>query len=179
MVPLADASDAADIIAAMPVVIRSLEPDDAVACDAIIASLPYHFGLEDGVRECAAAVRSQPGLVAETDDEVIGFLTVEARFEEAAEITWMAVHADRRHRGVGRALVERLASDLVARGRRLLLVLTVSPHDPPDEVTDGYQATRAFYASNGFVLARDFAGYWGEHDTPVLMVRVLPTTPPR
>jgi hypothetical protein len=23
------------------------------------------------------------------------------------------------------------------------------------------------------VLARDFAGYWGEHDTPVLMVRTL------
>ena len=176
MVPLAEASGAADIIAVMPVVIRPLEPDDAAACGAIIASLPYHFGLEEGRRECAAAVRSQSGLVAESDNEVIGFLTVETRFEEAAEITWIAVHAERRHGGVGRALIDRLVSDLVAGGRRLLLVLTVSPNDPPDEVPDGYQATRAFYASNGFVLARDFAGYWGEHDLPVLMVRVLHPT---
>lgn len=163
-----------DIIALdMAVEIRPLEPGDAPACDAIVASLPYHFGLEDGRRECAAAVRSQRGLVAERGREVIGFLTTQARFDDAAEITWMAVHADHRRGGVGRSLMDRLASDLDGDGRRLLLVLTVSPNDPPDEVADGYQATRAFYASNGFALARDFPGYWGDHDTPVLMVRVL------
>jgi hypothetical protein len=69
--------------------------------------------------------------------------------------------------------MDRLASELRAEGRRLLLVLTVSPSDPPDDIEDGYQATRAFYAANGFVLARDFAGYWGRHDLPVLMVRTL------
>jgi ribosomal protein S18 acetylase RimI-like enzyme len=153
--------------------VRALAPADAAACDAIIASLTNHIGLEEGRRDCAAAVRSQRGLVAEIDGAVVGFLTVEPRFDEAAEITWMAVHADRRHGGVGRALMDRLAADLEAEGRRLLVVLTVSPNDPPDEIPDGYQATRAFYASNGFVLARDFAGYWGEHDTPVLMVRPL------
>jgi ribosomal protein S18 acetylase RimI-like enzyme len=157
----------------MSVTVRPLEADDAEACDAIVASLPYHFGLEDGRRECAAAVRSQRGLVAERGGHVVGFLTLEPRFDEAAEITWMAVHADHRRGGVGRALMDRLAADLEAEGRRLLLVLTVSPNDPPDEIPDGYQATRAFYAANGFTLARDFAGYWGEHDTPVLLVRVL------
>jgi ribosomal protein S18 acetylase RimI-like enzyme len=157
----------------MPLTIRSLDMPDAPACDAIIESLPYHFGLEEGRVESAAAVRSQPGLVAVRDGRVIGFLTTQHRFEEAAEITWMAVHADHRHVGVGRALMDRLASELRAEGRRLLLVLTVSPSDPPDDIEDGYQATRAFYAANGFVLARDFAGYWGRHDLPVLMVRTL------
>jgi len=157
----------------MTLTIRPLEGADAPACDAIIASLPYHFGLEEGRRDCAAAVRAQRGLVAERDGEVVGFLTTEPRFEAAAEVTWMAVHATHRHRGVGRALMDRLAADLAAEGRRLLLVLTVSPNDPPDEIEDGYQATRAFYAANGFALARDFAGYWGAHDTPVLMVRTL------
>lgn len=160
----------------MPLTIRSLEVADAPACDAIVASLPYHFGLEEGRVECAAAVRSQPGLVAERDGEVIGFMTMQHRFEDAAEITWMAVHADHRRAGVGHALMDRLASDLEAEGRRLLLVLTVSPNDPPDDpghLEDGYVAARAFYAANGFALARDFAGYWGDHDTPVLMVRTL------
>lgn len=157
----------------MPVTIRPLEAADAEACDAIIGSLPYHFGLEEGRRECAAAVRSQRGLVAEREGRVVGFLTFEPRFDEAAEITWMAVHADHRRGGMGRGLMDRVAADLEAEGRRLLLVLTVSPNDPPDEIPDGYQATRAFYAANGFTLARDFAGYWADHDTPVLLVRVL------
>jgi GNAT superfamily N-acetyltransferase len=153
--------------------IRPLEVGDAEACDAIVAGLPYHFGDEAGRRDCASAVRSQGGLVAEHDGDIIGFLTVEPRFEEALEVTWMAVRPDRRRRGVGSALLERLASDALAGGRRLLLLLTVSPSDGPDEVLDGYQATRAFYASNGFMLARDFAGYWSGGDTPVLMIRVV------
>jgi ribosomal protein S18 acetylase RimI-like enzyme len=155
------------------IAIRPLAPTDAEACDAIVAGLPYHFGLEEGRRECALAVRSHPGLVAEDDGEVVGFLTVQSRFETAAEVTWIAVRADRRGRHVGHALIERLVADLEAEGRRLLLVLTVSPNDGPDEIEDGYQATRAFYAANGFELARDFGGYWGDHDTPVLLVRVL------
>jgi ribosomal protein S18 acetylase RimI-like enzyme len=152
--------------------IRPIAPGDAAACDAIVATLPYHFGDEQGRRDCAAAVRSQTGLVAEDHGESVGFLTFETRFETSAEVTWMAVRADRRRTGIGRRLLDRLASVLVADGRRLLVVLTVSPSDGPDDIPDGYQATRAFYEANGFVLARDFAGYW-DSDTPVLMVRVL------
>ena len=62
-----------------------------------------------------------------------------------------------------------------AEGRRLLIALTVSSSDGPDDIENGYDATRAFYRSAGFVEARDLAGYWGDDgDTPVLMVRPLP-----
>ena len=84
----------------------------------------------------------------------------------------MAVRADRRRQGIGRALLDRAATDARGRDRKFLLVLTVSPTDGPDEIPDGYQATRAFYEANGFILTRDFPGYW-ESDTPVLMVRPL------
>jgi ribosomal protein S18 acetylase RimI-like enzyme len=154
-------------------VIRSLGVDDAETCDQIIASLPYHFGQADGRRECAQAVRSQPGLAAVTDTTVVGFLTIQRHFDHAAEITWMAVHASHRHHGIGRALVDRLCQDLAAEGRRLLLVLTVSPSDPGWEPADGYQATRAFYQAVGFVLARDLPRLW-PNDTAVLLVRPLP-----
>lgn len=153
--------------------IRPLQPDDADSCDRIVASLPYHFGQEDGRRECANAVRSQPGLVAVLDHTVVGFLTVQRHFDHAAEMTWMAVHAHHRHRGIGRALIDRLCGDLVAEGRRLLLVLTVSPSDPGWEPPDGYQATRAFYQAMGFILARDLPELWPS-DTAVLLVRPLP-----
>jgi ribosomal protein S18 acetylase RimI-like enzyme len=153
--------------------VRSLEPEDAAACDAIVAGLPYHFGQEQGRRDCAAAVRRDPGLVAVEGREVAGFLTYVHRFDEAAEITWMAVRADRRRQGVGHALIDRLVDELVAAGRRILLVLTVSPSDPGPEPDDGYQSTRAFYGSAGFVLARDLPREWDGGDTAVLLVRSL------
>lgn len=154
--------------------VGALGPEDADACDGIIAGLPYHFADEQGRRDCAAAVRRDPGLVAINGGEVVGFLTYVPRFDEAAEITWMAVRADRRRRGIGHALIDRLVEQLAGEGRRVLLVLTVSPSDPGPEPDDGYQSTRAFYRSTGFVLGRDLRGEW-DADTAVLMVRALAT----
>ena len=135
-------------------------------------SLPYHFAIEEGRRQAAEAVRSQPGFVAEEDGSVVGFLTYEPRFTAAAEITWMAVRSDRRRAGFGTALVDRFADRMRAEGRYLLLVFTVSPNEEPDTIPDGYQATRAFYERNGFVLARDIPELV-ESDLVVLMVRTL------
>ena len=140
--------------------IRPLEAGDALACDAVIASLPYHFGNADGRRECAEAVRNGAGLAAVEGDRVIGFLTFVHHFPETSEITWMAVHADHRGRGVGRALIRRLAGDLRTQGRRLLLVLTVSELEEEPGVDDGYNRTRAFYRSVGFVAARELPDLW-------------------
>jgi GNAT superfamily N-acetyltransferase len=152
--------------------VRAIAPTDAEACDAIVAGLPYHFAIAEGRRACAAAVRRAAGLVAVEDADVVGFLTYEERFEEAAEITWMAVRADRRRHGIGHALIDRLAELLTAEGRRILLVLTVSPSDSGDEPDDGYQSTRAFYRSTGFVLGRDLRNEW-DSDTAVILVKSL------
>jgi ribosomal protein S18 acetylase RimI-like enzyme len=152
--------------------LRALGTGDAVSCDAVIRSLPYHFALESGREECARAVRSEPGLVALDGGEVVAFLTWVPRFDEAAEITWMAVRADRRRAGIGTLLIDRLLEELRARKRRVVGVLTVSPTDPGEEPPDGYQATRSFYRKRGFVLMRDLPGLW-ESDTAVLMVRAV------
>ena len=152
--------------------IRALGREHATACDEIVIGLPYHFANERGRRDCAAAVRRDPGLVALEGDEVVAFLTYVHRFDEAAEITWMAVRANRRREGIGHALIDRLVEQLTAEGRRILLVLTVSPSDPGSEPEDGYGATRAFYRSAGFVLGRDQRGEW-DADTAVVMVRTL------
>ncbi len=154
--------------------IDALRPEHATACDLIVLGLPYHFAIEEGRRDCAAAVRRDDGLVAVEDGEVVGFLTYVPRFDEAAEITWMAVRADRRRCGIGHAMIDHLVEQLIADGRRILLVLTVSPSDPGPEPDDGYGSTRAFYRSVGFVLGRDLRGEW-DADTAVVMVRTLAT----
>lgn len=150
--------------------IRPLRPDDAPACDAIIASLPDWFGLDEGIRECAAAVRTEPGLVVERDGAVVGFLTVVWPSPVTAEISWLAVHAKDRGRGAGTALVARLVDDLTAEGRvRLLLVKTLSDRtDPGPE----YAATRAFYLARGFRPAAELDLFGPENPIQLMVLRL-------
>ena len=150
--------------------VRDLRPQDAPTCDAIIASLPDWFGLDEGIRECAHAVRTQPGLVGERGGRVRGFLTIERPSDRAAEISWLAVHRDARGRGIGTALVERLVSDLRAEeGVHLLVVKTLSDRtDPGPE----YAATRAFYLAKGFTPAAELDLFGPENPIQLMALRV-------
>ena len=148
--------------------IRPLAPADAEACDAVILTLPYHFGNERGRAECARAV-GQEGLVAVDEGEVVGFLTLERHDPRSAEITWMAVRADRRRHGIGRRLVQRAVDDLSRDGVEFL-----GPHsgrvEPEERETDNYADTRAFYRALGFVPLRELAlEEW--NDRAVILVR--------
>ena len=128
--------------------IRALHADDGPACDAIVASLPAWFGMEEGIRECAKAVRTQPGLVVEADCEVVGFLTLSRPYAHTPEISWMAVRAGHRRRGTGRALIDAISDRLRAEGDRLMVVKTLSDREDPGPE---YAETRAFYLAMGFV----------------------------
>ena len=153
--------------------IRPLTPADAEACDAVVLTLPYHFGNEGGRAECARAVRSQDGLVAVEEGEIVGFLTLERHDPRSAEITWMAVRSDRRRRGVGRALIERAVDDLPRDRVEFLSVLTMAESEPEERETDNYADTRAFYRALGFVPLRELA-LEGWDDRAVILVRRLP-----
>jgi ribosomal protein S18 acetylase RimI-like enzyme len=147
-------------------VVRDLDHrTDANACDAIIGGLPEWFGQAQGIADCAAAVRSQRGLVAVDTHGVVGFLTWETR-EGGAEITWMAVRANARRCGFGRALlgglVDRLRVDAVTE----LRVKTLSSRDPYPP----YAETRAFYRANGFEEI-DELDIWGPENPVVLLAR--------
>ena len=152
--------------------LRPLRQGDAAACDAIVASLPYHFGDEDGQAMCAAAVRSSDGLVAELGGLVVGFLTWRPWYDDAIEVTWMAVHADVRRQGIGGALLHALADDPPA-GRRHQVVTTLSDATPEPGELDGYAGTRAFYRRHGFEPVWDPQGWWNERNQAVLMVRFV------
>jgi ribosomal protein S18 acetylase RimI-like enzyme len=140
----------------------------AAGCDAVVAALPEWFAVESGRRDCAHAVRAQDGLVAVRDDEVIGFVTWRMTTPVAAEITWLAVHPDHHRQGVGRALVEALATRSPATGARVLTAWTLSERDPDP----GYARTRAAYAAMGFMPVAE-AEIWGPGNPAVLLVRPL------
>jgi len=152
--------------------IRLLGRGDAPACDAVVASLPYHFGLESGREECAEAVRRQDGLAAVSGAGLVGFLTWRPWYRSSREITWMAVHAGSRGAGVGRTMLDRLAADSAGHAR-YLVVTTLSEATPEPGVADGYARTRRFYEHNGFEPVWEPAGWWDAENQAVLMVRRL------
>lgn len=152
--------------------IRPLAPTDAEACDAVVLTLPYHFGNEGGRAECAHAVRAQGGLVAVEEGEVVGFLTLQRHDPRSAEITWMAVRADRRRHGIGKRLIERAARDLASEGVELLSVLTLAESEPEERETDNYADTRRFYRALGFVPLRELSlESWD--DRAVILAKIL------
>ncbi len=155
---------------AADVTTRPLGATDADACDAIVRGLPDWFGLESGIVDCAAAVRSQDGLVAElADGSVGGFLTWVRHFPETAEITWMAVAASEHRHGLGRALIDALAERLVAEDARLLLVKTLSANGDSEH----YDRTRAFYLAMGFLPLQEMPELWDAENPALLLVRPL------
>lgn len=148
---------------------REIQEEDAPACDAIVAGLPEWFGNPQGIADCAAAVRSQAGLVVLDDaGEVAGFLTWEVPAYGVAEITWMAVRADARRRGHGRILLDALVERLRAARVRELHVKSLSSRDPYPP----YAETRAFYRANGFEEVEEL-GVWGPENPAVLMARQI------
>lgn len=155
----------------VPVSVRPLSIGDAPACDAIIASLPYHFGDEGGRRKAAQAVRDGPGLVAVIDGAAVGFLTARPYFDASLEITWMAVRSDRRGQGIGRALIDALTRAATLEGRRLLLVTTLAESADEGDVADGHARTRAFCRAQGFIPAWELPNLWPNQ--PALLL-VLP-----
>jgi GNAT superfamily N-acetyltransferase len=87
----------------------------------------------------------------------------------------MGVRADHRRTGIGRALMERLFEVLATRaGVRYVFVQTLGP-SVPDDIEDGYQGTRAFYAAVGFTPLREFELRSWDDGATLVLVRALPT----
>ena len=148
--------------------IRDLRPTDAGSCDAIIAGLPDWFANEDGLRECAEAVRTDHGLVVERGGLVVGFLTYDVA-DDAAEITWMAVDAAFRRTGVGAGLIDGLVARLRETGVDRLMVKTLSDREDPGPA---YAQTRAFYLAVGFVPEAEL-DIWGPENPAQLLAKTL------
>ena len=103
-------------------------------------------------------------LTKEVHDPGIGFLTITRPSTATAQISWLAVQADERGRGVGTALIERLVEDLSHEPVRLLVVETLSDREDPGPE---YAATRAFYLARGFSPAAELQGY---PDNPIQLL---------
>ncbi|GAA2759161.1 GNAT family N-acetyltransferase [Actinopolymorpha rutila] len=149
---------------------RGEQHPEAVA--RLLAALPEWFGMPSAVEEYVASARHLPTYAAVRDGgtsegdmerdvegdrvgDVVGVLLLTRHFS-AAEIHLMAVHPEHHRRGVGRALMEAVWTDLAAEGVHLLQVKTLGPSHPHE----GYARTREFYRAAGFRSLEEIEGVW-------------------
>jgi GNAT superfamily N-acetyltransferase len=88
-----------------------------------------------------------------------GLIALDYPFALTCNVWWLAVHPAAHRKGLGRALLDRVAEHARDRGCRFLTVETMSPRDPSPE----YAITRRFYEAVGFmplVETETAAGDW-------------------
>ena len=129
---------------------------------AVLRDLPEWFGIEESTRQYIEDAATLPTFAVEPD---LGFVCLEQHTPRAAEVYVMGVRREQHRRGLGRALVAEAERWCRARGIRYLQVKTLGPSRPDT----GYDATRAFYESVGFVALEELHGLWS-HDNPALIL---------
>ena len=151
----------------MSVRIRTLEPGDVAACDAILSALPDWFGIESVNREYIAGLTRLPAAVAEEGGRPVGFVSLRLHNERSAEIEVMAVERARHRGGIGRRLVDWTLAWCRSEGVPWLHVKTRGPATPDP----GYEKTRRFYRAVGFEPLFESTTLWGPEDAALILVR--------
>jgi len=106
------------------------------------------------------------GMVAETNDSLVGFVIYELHKQQLLLLN-LAVHPQYRRRGVGRQLVERLISKL-SQHRRDKITLEVRERNLPAQL---------FFKALGFQAVRVLRGYYADtgEDAYVMQYRLADT----
>ena len=132
--------------------------------EAVLRDLPEWFGIEEATAAYIEAAATLPTFAVEPD---AGFLCLKQHTPRAAEIYVMGVRRERHRRGIGRALVEAAESWCRGHGIRYLQVKTLGP----SAESSGYEATRAFYESVGFIALEELLGFWDEENPALILVK--------
>ena len=149
--------------------------------DQLLRSLPDWFGIESAIAEYVGKAHELPTYLAwpacespvpGAQSRPVGVLLATRHFPESAEIYLMAVEPATHRRGIGRALVEALESDLIADGVELLQVKTLGP----SQADVSYDRTRQFYSRMGFRPLEEIHDLWPGNPC-LIMVKVLNLRP--
>jgi ribosomal protein S18 acetylase RimI-like enzyme len=153
--------------------VRTARSDDLEACLQIVQALPDFF-TEDVPDKVRGDLERHAGWVIVEAGETVGFVIVDRRSSQAAEILWIAIEPARRNRGFGTRLLDHVLGSLRDQGIALVEVKTLDR----SAAYEPYEATQAFYERNGFVqidCIDEFAD-WGPENPAAIFVASLETT---
>jgi ribosomal protein S18 acetylase RimI-like enzyme len=145
--------------------------EKADLCEPILRMLPEWFGQEEANLHYLDAIDRLPTFLAvdNSQETVLGFLTIYQHFPKAAEIYITGVHPDYHRQGIGRALLQFVENYLRTNGVEYLQVKTLS-ESHPDE---GYAKTRAFYDAVGFTPLEEVKKLWNEANPALILIKRL------
>lgn len=146
-------------------IIAGPSTDARTECEAVLRSLPQWFGIEQSLLDYVEATTRLPTFTALRDGRLIGFITLRQHFPGSWEVHCIAVHAECRITGIGRALHLHAKQWLAAQGVRFLQVKTMAESCPSPE----YAQTRMFYERIGYTALEVFPTLWGPR-LPVLQL---------
>jgi ribosomal protein S18 acetylase RimI-like enzyme len=150
-------------------VIVELAPSYREQCLDVIRSLPEWYGYEGAEADVARALASQRGFVAIEGEAAAGFVAIAPAYEESLEITYLAVHADHRRSGLGRALVSAVADFARRENYASVCLLTLGP----SSASTYYAETVRFYEAIGFWRTKElYLSSWGGAPTLVMVAPV-------
>ena len=141
----------------------------AHTCVTILRTLPEWFGMESSLIQYEQELTTLPTIIAEDDEQTVGFLTVKRHFPQSAEIYVMGVERSQHRMGIGRELVTACEQRLAADGVTFLQVKTLSAAHP-DEY---YGRTRKFYERLGFASIEELTTLWDENNPCLLMMKAI------
>ncbi|HEX5404939.1 MAG TPA: GNAT family N-acetyltransferase [Pseudonocardiaceae bacterium] len=137
----------------------------ADATERLLGMLPAWFGIPEANAGYVRSATELDGFVATTATGTVGVVLCRRHFPSTAEIHLIAVDPAWHRRGVGRALVAAVESEVIGDGGRLLEVKTLGPSHPDE----GYAKTRAFYRSVGFLPLEEFHDLWPGNPALILV----------
>jgi len=153
--------------------VRAARSDDVEACLQIVRALEDFF-TDDVPTKVRGDLERHDGWVIVEADGVVGFVIVDRRSPQAAEILWIAVEPARRNTGCGTRLLKHVLGVLRDQGTALVEVKTL------DGSADylPYKATEAFYQRNGFVQIDRIDPFpdWPPGNPAAIYVAALGTT---
>jgi N-acetylglutamate synthase-like GNAT family acetyltransferase len=148
--------------------IRLATRGDSETCEGILRSLPDWFGIEEAIVRYRSDIEQMETYVAESNQGIVGFLTLNQHNVHTAEIQVMAVSETVHGQGIGRSLVGHAESLLRSRSTEYLEVKTLGPK----RVNEHYERTRRFYLALGFRPVEE-NNLWGEVNPCLILIKHL------
>jgi GNAT superfamily N-acetyltransferase len=138
-------------------------------CEAVLRSVPQWFGIEEALIRYVADTALLPTFAIQADGRFEAFLTLRQHFPKAWEVHCMAVRAEARRKGYGKALMSHAEAWLTEQGVDVLQVKTVAQKEKPSP----YDETRLFYRAMGFAPLEVFPDLWAPHNPCLLLLKFI------
>ncbi len=145
--------------------------NERAQCEEVLRSLPMWFGIEDALVLYADDSVRLPTFAVVESKKIKGFISLRQHFPHAWELHCIAVQAEARNNGCGRALIAHAESWLCKQGAAWLQVKTVAATSP----SAAYAQTREFYRRMGFMPLEVFPELWSKRNPCLQLVKFLPS----